>query len=109
MRVTIIANYKCEQMKMVLTTMIDLLRAKGVTMQGQPAGHQYVHMNVTVPKVTSGRQKELLEEFEKLEKEKEPNVCFLVSVIYLASFIFTSFLVYFIFIIYNFILILIHQ
>lgn len=50
-----------------------LLRGKGVQMQGQPAGHQYVHMKISIPKSTTPRQKEILEEYEKLEKERETN------------------------------------
>lgn len=47
-------------------------------MQGAPTGHQYVHMKISIPKTTTPRQKELLQEYEKLENEKDPNVYFLL-------------------------------
>lgn len=47
-----------------------VLRFKGVRApNSNQYGHQYVHFKVTIPKFVSTRQKELLEEFDKLEKD----------------------------------------
>jgi len=47
-----------------------VLRFKGVRApNSNQYGHQYVHFKITIPKYINSRQKELLEEFEKLDKE----------------------------------------
>lgn len=54
------------------------MRQMGVrphTGSGSDYGDFYVHFKVTIPKSVSKEQRELLEQFEKLEKEHPQTVC----------------------------------
>lgn len=46
-----------------------VMRSKGIVKQNGLFGHQYVHLDVEIPKNMTPKQKELIEEFAKLESE----------------------------------------
>ncbi|ETO22461.1 hypothetical protein RFI_14739 [Reticulomyxa filosa] len=50
----------------------EVMRSKGITEHGTfRTGHQYLHFNVIIPKNLTETQKQLMEEFAKIEESKK--------------------------------------